>query len=312
MAKIRINRTNDYLFKHIFSTDEVLLGFLNAVFHLPSGKELARVKLADREIDPGHLLDRGTRLDILAETEEGVIINIEVQVANEYNIPKRTLYYWSGLYHDQLTEGKEFQDLRQTITINILDFIWFKDDKERYHRTFHVREDSTGELLNEDLEIHFLEKKKVTDIENLPEDPLKSWMVFLNNVQGEEMEAIAVNNPPIKKALTIEEAFMRNKQERRIYELREKARLDELSALEGSEAKGRAEGRAEGKVEASREAICEYLDARFGSVSQSLQKQVRQIDRLEPLDRIIKQIFTANSVKEAKAVINNIMKEAQQ
>ena len=106
MAKFRINRTNDYLFKRIFSSEEVLLGFLNAVFKLPVGRELVRVHLLDREIDPKFLLERSARLDILAETEEGVIINIEVQVANEYNIPQRSLYYWSGLYHDQLTEGQ--------------------------------------------------------------------------------------------------------------------------------------------------------------------------------------------------------------
>lgn len=73
-------------------------------------------------------------------------------------------YYWSGLYHDQLIEGKKFRDLYMTVTINILDFIWFKDDNDCYHQTFHARNDSTGELLNEDLEIHFLEKKKVADV----------------------------------------------------------------------------------------------------------------------------------------------------
>ncbi len=91
MAKFRINRTNDYLFKRIFSSEEVLLGFLNAVFKPPVGKELVKVNLLDREIDPKHVLDRGARLDILARTEEGALVNIEVQVANEYNIDKRSL-----------------------------------------------------------------------------------------------------------------------------------------------------------------------------------------------------------------------------
>ncbi|MBE3588801.1 MAG: PD-(D/E)XK nuclease family transposase [Thermoanaerobacteraceae bacterium] len=59
--------------------------------------ELTGVELLDREIDPKHLLDRGARLDVLARTGEGVLINIEVQVANQYNIDKRTMYYWAGL-----------------------------------------------------------------------------------------------------------------------------------------------------------------------------------------------------------------------
>jgi hypothetical protein len=71
LARFRIHRTNDYLFKRIFSSEEVLLGFLNAVFKPPVGKELVKLTLLDREIDPQHVLDRGARLDILARTEEG-------------------------------------------------------------------------------------------------------------------------------------------------------------------------------------------------------------------------------------------------
>ena len=282
MARFRIHRTNDYLFKRIFSSEEVLLGFLNAVFKPTVGKELVKLTLLDREIDPQHALDRGARLDILARTEEGTIINIEVQVANEYNIDKRSLYYWSGLYHDQLGEGQKFNDLHRAITINILEFNWFKDDTERYHKTFHIREDGTGDLLTEDLEIHFLEIVKARDLKRKPKDTLESWLAYL----------------------TLEQAFMQNKQERRIYELREKARLDEISALEGSEAKGEARG----KVVMAQDAICKFLDARFENSSQGLQKQIKQIDKLETLDKIINKIFTANSLNEADAVINKATK----
>lgn len=43
--------------------------------------------------------------------------------------------------------------------------------------------------------------------------------MYLNNLEGEEMEAIAVKNPAIRRALTIEEAFWRSEQERRLYEI---------------------------------------------------------------------------------------------
>jgi hypothetical protein len=118
----------------------------------------------------------------------------------------------------------------------------------------------------------------------------------LNNLEGEEMEAIAMDNPGIKKALTIEQAFMRSKQERRIYELREKAIKDELSARLGSEAKGRAE--------MAQEAICKFLEVRFGKPSQNLQQRVKQIDKLATLDRIINKIYAAGSLEEATGVID--------
>lgn len=61
----------------------------------------------------------------------------------------------------------------------------------------------------------------------------------LNNLEGEELEAIAMENPAIRKALTMEETFWRSERERRFYELREKAMRDELVMLEGARAEGK-------------------------------------------------------------------------
>nr|WP_238456304.1 Rpn family recombination-promoting nuclease/putative transposase [Desulfotruncus arcticus] len=46
-----------------------------------------------------------------------------------------------------------------------------------------------------------------------PKDRLEAWMLYLNNLAGEEMEVIAMNNPGIRKALTIERAFWQSKKE---------------------------------------------------------------------------------------------------
>ncbi|WP_235612776.1 Rpn family recombination-promoting nuclease/putative transposase [Moorella sp. Hama-1] len=67
------------------------------LFLVPPGRELVRVELLDREIDPQYLLDRGARLDVLARTEAGTRLNIEVQVADQYNIDKRTMLLLGGV-----------------------------------------------------------------------------------------------------------------------------------------------------------------------------------------------------------------------
>lgn len=128
--------------------------------------------------------------------------------------------------------------------------------------------------------------------------------MYLNNLEGEEMEVIAMENPGIRKALTIEQAFWQSKRERRLYELREKAARDELSALAGA----RAEGEAKGKAEMAHEAICKFLDVRFGGASQSLQRKVRHINKLEILDKIMNKIYTADSLKDADAIIDGATK----
>ncbi|PHJ40003.1 hypothetical protein P378_00005 [Desulforamulus profundi] len=51
--------------------------FLNAVLKPPPGQELHDVELLDREIDPKYLLDKAARLDILARTVAGALVNVE-------------------------------------------------------------------------------------------------------------------------------------------------------------------------------------------------------------------------------------------
>jgi predicted transposase/invertase (TIGR01784 family) len=315
-----INRTNDYAFKRILGSEEgkeALVGFLNAVLKPPPGKELTTVELLDRELDPEYLLSRGARLDVLAKTTSGTLLNVEVQIANRYDIDRRTLFYWARLYGSQLNTGQKFIELRKTVTINILGFNWFTSE-ERYHLAFHIREDETGKILSDDLEMHFLELEKVKKLKQRPKDALEAWLMYLNNLEGEELEAIAMENPAIRKALTIEEAFWRSERERRLYELREKALRDELVMLDGARAEGKvegiaegkavgiAEGKAVGKAEMAQEAICKYLEARFGEASLGLQKKVQTLGQLESLNQIMNKIYLAGSLDDARAIIEGL------
>ena len=42
------------------------------------------------------------------------IFNIEIQLKDEYNMIKRSLYYWSKLYEGQLENGDNYQKLSRT------------------------------------------------------------------------------------------------------------------------------------------------------------------------------------------------------
>ena len=53
----------------------------------------------------------------------------------------------------------------------------------------------------------------------------------------------------VRRALTVEDIFMKNEEERRLYELREKGRRDYNNAMLTSERRGRQEGLREGKLE---------------------------------------------------------------
>lgn len=42
----------------------------------------------------------------------GIQINKEIQIVNQYNMDKRTLFYWSKLYSERLNEGQAFKIYR--------------------------------------------------------------------------------------------------------------------------------------------------------------------------------------------------------
>ena len=121
----RLNRLNDYFFKWLFGREErkdILLSFLNAVLSLEEQAELIDITVAERELDPEGLHDKQARLDIVGKASDGSLINIEVQIANQYDMDKRTLFYWARLYQGQLQKGQSYKNLCRTVTINVLDY----------------------------------------------------------------------------------------------------------------------------------------------------------------------------------------------
>lgn len=294
-----IRRTNDYFFKRVFGSVEgkdVLIDFLNATQNRPLYDQIKSLKLVDREIDPERYLDKAVRLDVVVTTELGHIFHVEVQVEKQFYLPKRILYYWSGLYHRQLQKGEPFEQLLPTVSISILGFTYFQED-ERYHHIFDIRDTETGKRLNEDLELHFLELTKIKKLGRGPENALEEWLIYLNDIQGEELEALAMSNPAIRKALTIEEMFKADASERRLYDMREKAYLDEISNVAGA--------KKEGETKAIIRNICQFLEARFGAESQTVQDIVRGTTDLNVLNRIVPQIFMVASLDEANVLLRD-------
>ncbi|SCW70932.1 conserved hypothetical protein (putative transposase or invertase) [Paenibacillus tianmuensis] len=68
-----------------------------------------------------------------------------------------------------------------------------------------------------------------------------------------------MDTPGLKKAMTTLEFLSQNKEARALYEMRKKALLDEQSALDYAESRGRAEGKLEGKTERDKEIAASML-----------------------------------------------------
>ncbi|MBJ7998310.1 PD-(D/E)XK nuclease family transposase, partial [Bacillus cereus] len=57
-------------------------------------------------------------LDISSTLNTGTKVNVEIQLNNNNDMIKRSLYYWGSLYTCQLQKRMPYSSIHKTITIN--------------------------------------------------------------------------------------------------------------------------------------------------------------------------------------------------
>lgn len=261
MRRTLLNPKIDFVFKKIFGSEEhpeILISFLNAV--LKPIKPIVSVNIKNSDLEKDYIEDKFSRLDVKAITSNNEIINIEIQLKNEYNMIQRSLYYWSKLYEEQLTEGDRYDKLCRTVCINILDFRYLKND--RFHNGYRLKEIETNEELTDLEEIHFIEIPKLKKFEKVEEvvDLLEGWVEFLRDPESEVIRKLEMSNKEIREAKDELYRLSRNSKERELYYMREKSLKDEISALANAEEKGMQKGLEQGMKEKAIEIAKSLLD----------------------------------------------------
>ncbi|WP_270169817.1 Rpn family recombination-promoting nuclease/putative transposase [Paenibacillus sp. SYP-B4298] len=251
----------DFVFKRIFGSEEnkdILLAFLNRTFMEAGEPPLTEIVLMNPYTDKDSPRDKQSIFDIQAKTAEGKLINVEMQLFNKYDNEKRTLYYWSKQYSGHLEEGQSYKKLKKCVTINILNFTILPN--ERYHNVFHLREDHSGIMLIDDIEIHIIELSKLNEQIIPNEGGLLNWLLFLKSEDTTNWEVLKVNEPTLGKAMTALEYLSQDAEARRMYEIRQKALHDEASMLEGARAEGESIGRSKEKLEVAKNMLDKGMD----------------------------------------------------
>ena len=253
-----LNPQIDFVFKKIFGSEKnkpILINFLNAV--IKPVNPIQEVEIRNNDIDKEYIESKFSRLDIKATTNNKENINIEIQVKNEYNMIQRTLYYWSKMYSEQIQNRDNYRKLERTVCINILNFKYL--DNERYHNVYRLKEIITNEELTDLQEIHFIELPKFNEIgnnelENIDKmDALEKWLEFLVEPESNAVRQLELNDEVIKQAKTELYRLSMDSKEREIYNMREKAIYDEISAMESSKEEGIKEGLEKGLEKGKKE-----------------------------------------------------------
>lgn len=244
MIKNLLDPKVDFVFKNIFGSEkhpEILISFLNAI--LKSDIPIVHVEIKGTDIAKNFVEDKYSRLDIKAITSNSEVINIEIQLKNEHNMIKRSLYYLSKMYEEQLSEGDDYKSLKRTVCINILNFKYLKT--ESFHSVYRLKERQTNEELTDVIEMHFIEVPKLP-VDSDETDMLVAWVEFLKNPESEKVRHLELSVKEVREAKDELIKMSNNEEQREMYDMRTQIFRDRISAFNTAKEEGKEEGRQEG------------------------------------------------------------------
>ncbi|WP_240377290.1 Rpn family recombination-promoting nuclease/putative transposase [Bacillus piscicola] len=267
---------------------------MNAILKQSGHEEIQDISFQNTEFSGEYEEDKRSRLDILAMTNTGEWINIEIQFTNQYNMVKRSIYYWSTVYRAPMKRRMGYSELRPVIAINIMNFSLF-EQTDRFHTTYHLYEDEECFRLTDVMEFHFLEMPKLmSDWKQEKLDPwndvLARWMLLLGMVDHrngqvyediyKELEVIAMKDETLKSAFQGWDVLSASTEEVLAYDARLKQVLDEEAAKREAELRvkeAREEAREATIKETAKRMLKEGLNVEMVAKFTDLSKEQIQI-----------------------------------
>ncbi len=259
MSKTKdINVLNDYFMRYMFAKEgheRILKNLINSVRLDYNQEPFEEVKVLNTFNLKEAINDKqsiapkvGRCLDVRAVTKSGETVLIEIQRIGNQSFVYRSLYYWSKAYVANLRNNEKYNDLKQVIVINILDFNLLKDINKE-HSCYVIKELETNHILTNHLEMHFLELQKYLSSNSNLKDELDAWFYFLTSKEKMEdiMEILVKKNPIMKEVYDEYNKFVNTKDLFDNYTEYEKNYFDIL-ALNEERIKGREEGIKETQI----------------------------------------------------------------
>ena len=248
----KISPRVDIAFKKIFGVEEnkdLLISLINSI--VGEDDQVTDVTLLNPYNPKNFRNDKLSILDIKARGTDGKRFNIEIQITDEADYDKRALYYWARLYTEQLKVAEDYSLLSKAIGIHILNFTSILET-DKYHNVFHITEKKTRLPYFKDLELHTIELKKfspdsreeLADIVAKVRNSLDMWGAFLtrHDLLNREQLPSSLDNPDLRKALSVLEVMNFGDEERQAYEEHLKWLRIEANTLKKSFEEGKSIG----------------------------------------------------------------------
>ena len=238
---------NDIAFKKIFGDEnhkEVLISFLNSILNFKNENKIVDVILVNPYQVPKIEELKETILDIKATNKKGEHFIVEMQKNDKGDFAKRSLYYTSKAYVNQLNVSYNYKKLQKVYFIGIINFNIF--DNINYISRHLILNIETKIQDIADFEFNFIELKKFNKRLNELNTILDKWIYFIKNASNLTLIPKEFKDKKeFIKAFEIASQYNWNKKELEVYEYIALKEFDRLNEIETAEEKGRIKEKVE-------------------------------------------------------------------
>ena len=242
----KFNLKNDIIFTAFFArkgNEEFLIDFLQSILKI----EIKKIKIREEvNLEKLSVGEKGGRLDIQAELNEGTIVNIEMQMKNLHNIENRTTLYGAKVLSREEARGKNYNDIKNVIMINILNYE-LTEFKEYVSETVVVLDKHREYEIIKGMKWYFIELPKFRKAHPNMDEKLNQWLAFIDDNDRGKIKMAEKKNKTLEKARKEMTYLTGDEEIRRLAELREKWEMDWNSSMDYSKKEGIKEGVTEGR-----------------------------------------------------------------
>ena len=242
---------NDYVFKKIFGEkgdEDILMSLINSI--LKGNPVIKELELLNTEYPKEGIENKGCHFDILAKTDNGISINIEMQYRKNRNLKDRIIYYSDRINVNEYKVGQQYGD-RKIISIWVFaeNFTDRKEAISEVFPCFKENKEDKWEVFTENKRIILFELQKYkVDNENF-RDILSGWVNFLQTPEILDNDIIKPNNKELEKAIEKLEYISKNQQDKYIIDAFNDYERDYYNDLNYEKQEGIKEGEKKGREE---------------------------------------------------------------
>ncbi len=299
MIAVFADPKTDIIFKRIFGQEprkHLLIILLNSMLELEGDRRIRDLSFLSPEQVPDTAERKLSIVVVKCIDERQTEYVVEMQVIHSGAFEERVVYNASKAYSQDLPTGGRYQDLNDVVAVTICDFkLWADPHDPQAPRVpmlsrWHMQEQHGGAKGLPQVKYVFLELPKYSAGPH-PRSMIDKWAFFFREAESLEVIPEELDEEPFREAFEVARRALFTGFELTAYERAKIAEQDARGALSLAHEKGIEKGRLAG----TRDSVVSLWEGSLGPMSEDRRLRLEQIQDLDTLLRILRQVAGADS-----------------